>query len=106
VSDKGVTPAIIPKRVADLLDAPNAESPVGIRDQAILAMFAYLALRVDELHLIDVGYITRDGEHTVVRIKGKGNEIRNINGQALQSRGSQNCFRLRSLLPILSTDTR
>lgn len=76
VSDKGVTPAIIPKMVAELLDAPNLENPEGLRDRAILSMFAYLALRVDELHLINVGEITKDGEHTVVKIKGKGNEVR------------------------------
>lgn len=76
VSDKGNTPAILPKLVAELLEAPNIENPVGIRDRAILSMFAYLALRVDELHLINVGNITRDGEHTVVKIKGKGNEVR------------------------------
>ncbi|QDV42220.1 Tyrosine recombinase XerC [Stieleria neptunia] len=35
-----------------------------------------MALRVDELHHINVGNIARDGEHTVIRIKGKGNETR------------------------------
>lgn len=76
VPDDGLTPAIPPKQMARLLDAPDAETPVGIRDRAILASFAYMALRVDELHHINVGNITRDGEHTVIRIKGKGNETR------------------------------
>ena len=76
VSDKGTTPAIARNLVAQLLDAPNPDVPIGIRDRAILAMFAYMALRVDELHQIDVGNIIRDGEHTAVRIKGKGNEWR------------------------------
>ncbi|WP_419580825.1 tyrosine-type recombinase/integrase [Stieleria magnilauensis] len=76
VSDKGLTPSILPKRVGHLLDAPDPETPSGIRDRAVLAVFAYMALRVDELHHINVGNISRDGEHTVIRIKGKGNEIR------------------------------
>ena len=76
VPDDGLTPAIPPKQMAKLLDAPDEDTPVGIRDRAILAAFAYMALRVDELHHIKVGNITRDGEHTVIRIKGKGNDWR------------------------------
>ena len=76
VSDKGLTVAIAPKLVKQLLETPDENTPAGIRDRAILAMFAYMALRVDELHHIDVGNIARDGEHTVVRIKGKGNDLR------------------------------
>lgn len=76
VPDEGLTPAIHPKLLCQLLDEPDTETPAGVRDRAILAMFAYMALRVDELHHINVGNISRDGEHTVVRIKGKGNETR------------------------------
>ncbi|MEM1356453.1 MAG: tyrosine-type recombinase/integrase, partial [Planctomycetota bacterium] len=76
VADEGQTPAIPPKQMIRLLETPNEETPIGVRDQAILAMFAYLALRVEELHLINVGNILRDGEHTIVRIKGKGNKDR------------------------------
>ncbi|MEM8667435.1 MAG: tyrosine-type recombinase/integrase [Planctomycetota bacterium] len=76
VPDEGLTPAIHPKLLRQLLDQPDPELPVGIRDRAILAMFAYMALRVDELHHVNVGNIARDGDHTVVRIKGKGNETR------------------------------
>ena len=59
-----------------LLDAPNTEHPSGIRDRAILAVFAYMAVRVDELHLMNVGNIVQDGEHTIIQIKGKGNSLR------------------------------
>ncbi|QDV61964.1 tyrosine-type recombinase/integrase [Crateriforma conspicua] len=76
VSDKGLTPSILPKMVGQLLDAPSCDTPSGKRDRAVLAVFAYMALRVDELYHINVGNIQRDGEHTVVRIKGKGNELR------------------------------
>jgi len=76
VPDKGETPAIPSKLLARLLEAPDVDTPVGIRDRAILAVFAYMALRVDELHHILVRNIARDGEHTVIRIKGKGNDPR------------------------------
>lgn len=76
VPDEGLTPAIPPKQMARLLDAPDEETPAGVRDRAILATFAYMALRVDELHHIKVGNISRDGEHTIIRIKGKGNDLR------------------------------
>lgn len=76
VPDDGLTPAIPPKQMAALLDAPDADTPAGVRDRAILAVFAYMALRVDELHHIKVGNLTRDGEHTIIRIKGKGNDLR------------------------------
>lgn len=76
VPAEGLTPAIPPILVAQLLDAPDLNYPVGTRDRAILAMFAYMALRVEELHLTNVGDTFRNGEHTVVRINGKGNEER------------------------------
>lgn len=76
VPAEGLTPAIPPKLVVKLLDAPDTETPVGIRDRAILAVFAYMAVRVDEIHSMNVGNIAQDGEHTVIRIKGKGNETR------------------------------
>lgn len=76
VPDEGMTPGIPPKQMVALLDAPETETPAGIRDRAILAVFAYMALRVEELHEIKVGNINRDGEHTIIKIKGKGNSIR------------------------------
>ncbi len=42
----------------------------------MLAVLAYMAVRVDELHQMNVGNIVRDGEHTIIRIKGKGNTTR------------------------------
>ena len=76
VSDEGVTPAIPPKQVVQLLDAPDLDTPIGIRDRAALAVLAYMAVRVDELHQMNVGNIVRDGEHTIIRIRGKGNTTR------------------------------
>lgn len=76
VPDEGQTPEIPPKLMVKLLDAPDASYPDGIRDRAILAAFAYMAIRVDELHKFNVGNIRRDGEHTIILIKGKGNTDR------------------------------
>jgi len=76
VSKEGKTPAIHPKLIKLLLEESNVSLPVGQRDQAILAIFAYMALRVDELHHVNVGNIARDGEHTIIRIKSKGNTER------------------------------
>lgn len=74
VPSEGLTPAIPRAKMRELLTAPDASLPVGIRDRAILAMFTYVALRVDELHSINVGNIGKHGEHIVVDIKGKGNK--------------------------------
>lgn len=74
----GLTPEIPPSLLIKLLDAPEivdidgAKLPLGIRDRGWLALLAYMALRVEELHTITVGSIKRDGEHTVIHIKGKG----------------------------------
>ena len=62
--------------MGQLLQSPAEDTPVGVRDRTILAVFAYMALRVDELHHINVGNIARDGEHTVIKLKGKGNNTR------------------------------
>lgn len=76
VSSEGMTPEVPPKLMVKLLDAPDIDVPEGIRDRAILAAFAFMALRVDELHKINVGNIRRDGEHTIILIKGKGQKDR------------------------------
>ena len=76
VSDEGQTPEVPPKLMVKLLDAPDVHSPEGVRDRGILAAFAYMALRVEELHKINVGNIRRDGEHTIILIKGKGQKDR------------------------------
>ena len=73
---EGVTPGVPPKQMVKLLDAPEADTPLGIRDRAWLALLTYMAVRVEELSQINVGNIVRDGEHLIVRIKGKGKKNR------------------------------
>jgi integrase/recombinase XerD len=50
-----------------LLDAPAADTPVGLRDRALLAVLAFSACRVDELTKIQVGHLKTDGEHRSFR---------------------------------------
>lgn len=76
VPDEGQTPGIPPKLVTSLLNAPDTDSPLGVRDKAILAVFAFMAVRVEELQLMNVGNIVQDGEHRIIKIKGKGNKER------------------------------
>lgn len=73
---EGLTPAIPPKQMVKLLDAPESDTPIGLRDRAWLGLLTYMALRVEELHFINVGNIKQDGEHTVIQIKGKGRTVR------------------------------
>ena len=59
-----------------LLDAPTKESPVGVRDRAILAVLAYSACRVGELVMLKVEDYRTNGEHRVLSIYGKGGKER------------------------------
>ena len=72
----GVTVAMTRQEVREMLDAPDPETPVGIRDRAWLAFLAYGGLRVDELCNFKVGDVKMDAEHRVMRILGKGSKER------------------------------
>ncbi|MEO1527074.1 MAG: tyrosine-type recombinase/integrase [Planctomycetota bacterium] len=76
VSTEGTTPTIAPERMVSLLGVPDTMQPEGIRDKAILAVFAYMALRVEELTTLSVKKIVVNGEHTTLHIKGKGKQDR------------------------------
>ena len=66
-----------------LLDAPQARSarmgslcPVGMRDQAMLAVLAYSGCRVGELVRLRVRDFKTSGEHRILNITGKGGKER------------------------------
>ncbi len=62
------------KEVEDLLDAPDINVPIGLRDRAMLELLYASGLRVSELIGIKVNEVsTQDG---VVRVTGKGNKTR------------------------------
>ena len=76
VSRDGKTVGLSEAACRILLDAPTAETPVGIRDRAILAVLAYSACRVGELVTLKVGDFRTNGEHRVLLIYGKGGKER------------------------------
>jgi integrase/recombinase XerD len=67
---------LAPDAVARILDAPPAESPVGIRDRAILELLYACGLRVSELTGIDTDRLDLPGLQ--VRVIGKGNRERRV----------------------------
>ncbi|HSH88247.1 MAG TPA: site-specific tyrosine recombinase XerD [Methylophilus sp.] len=61
-------------QVEDLLHAPNVDTPLGIRDRAMLELLYASGLRVSELVNITIAEVsTQDG---VVRVTGKGSKTR------------------------------
>ncbi|MBW2000113.1 MAG: tyrosine recombinase XerC [Deltaproteobacteria bacterium] len=57
-----------------LIDAPDRQSPLGLRDRAILEVLYSCGIRVSEMAALDVTSI--DFEQRLVRVKGKGNRER------------------------------
>lgn len=65
--------------VKRLLEAPDAETPKGKRDRAILALMALHGLRAVEVHRLDVGDVDFDtGDASQVTVLGKGKRTRTI----------------------------
>src|SRR5690606_22618872 len=62
------------QEVEDLLQAPDINQPIGLRDRAMLELLYASGLRVSELVNIKVNEVsTQDG---VVRVTGKGSKTR------------------------------
>lgn len=62
------------QEVTDLLNAPDINQPIGLRDRAMLELLYASGLRVSELVTIKVNEVsTQDG---VVRVTGKGSKTR------------------------------
>ena len=62
------------QEVEDLLNAPNIDQPIGLRDRAMLELLYASGLRVSELVGVNVNEVsTQDG---VVRVTGKGGKTR------------------------------
>ncbi len=52
--------------------ACNAETETGIRDRAMLTLFAYCALRTIEVHRANIEHLQTQGERMILRVWGKG----------------------------------
>lgn len=74
----GKTVALTPDECRRLLDAPDAESPAGIRDRAILTVLAYSAVRVGELTKLRVRDYQSTSGHRVLEVQGKGGKERRV----------------------------
>ncbi len=62
------------QEVTDLLNAPDTNQPIGLRDRAMLELLYASGLRVSELVTVTVNEVsTQDG---VVRVTGKGSKTR------------------------------
>jgi len=73
---EGVTPALSDHQAWMLLKAPPANTLKGKRDQAILAILLYHALRCEELCTLKVGDIHQREGVPHIRVEGKGDKVR------------------------------
>ena len=74
----GKTVGLSPEDCRRLIDAPDPKTPAGIRDRAILAVFAYSACRVGELARLRVRDCKITGAHRILEIYGKGGKERRV----------------------------
>ncbi|MSR60315.1 MAG: integrase [Planctomycetaceae bacterium] len=78
VSRDGKTVGLSPADCRQLIDAPDPDTPVGIRDRAILGVLAYSACRVGELVRLRLSDFKTSGEHRVLNVFGKGGKERTV----------------------------
>jgi integrase/recombinase XerC len=71
--------------VTNLLAAPSADSPLGLRDRAILETLYSAGLRVSELTGLDVTDLELDSGLATVRGKGKRERIALLGGPAVHA---------------------
>jgi integrase/recombinase XerC len=71
--------------LARLLQTPPADTPLGLRDRAILETLYSAGLRVSELTGLDLGDVDLDSGLATVRGKGKRERIALLGPQALEA---------------------
>ena len=71
--------------MAALLDAPPADTHLGLRDRAILELLYATGMRISELVGLDVGGVDLVGEACVVRGKGKKERLLPIGSYACRA---------------------
>jgi len=74
----GLTVGLSPTDCRRLLDAPDASTPVGLRDRALLAVLAYSACRVGELVKLRFRDIKSHSGHRILEVQGKGRKARRV----------------------------
>lgn len=78
VARDGKTVGLSPADCRRLLDVPDASTPVGVRDRAMIAVLAYTGCRVGELTKLKAGSYKSTGGHKVLEIYGKGGKERRV----------------------------
>jgi integrase/recombinase XerC len=71
-----------------LLDAPPGDTPLGLRDRAVLETLYSAGLRVSELTGLDVGDLDLDAGLATVRGKGKRERLAVLGPQAVAALGA------------------
>ena len=74
----GKTVGLAPQDCRRLLEAPDLDTPVGLRDRAILGVLAYSACRVGELARLRVRDFKESGGHKILELFGKGGKERRV----------------------------
>lgn len=74
----GKTVGLSPKECRLLLNAPDPETPAGVRDRALFGVLAYTGCRVGELCRLRVSDYRATGGHKVLTILGKGGKERTV----------------------------
>src|SRR6516225_9591579 len=81
--DKKLPNFLSPEDLARLLATPPADTPLGLRDRAILETLYSAGVRVSELTGLDLGDVDLDSGLATVRGKGKRERLALIGPQAL-----------------------
>ena len=75
---EGKTPEIQPKQATALLQSVDTSNPVGLRDQAILAVLIFTAARVGAVAKLTMKSLKHDGAQYTLRFAEKGGKSREI----------------------------
>lgn len=68
----GKTPLLRKEEVRQLLEAPDADTLVGLRDLVALYLMFNVGLRTNEIRGLRIGSVKKSGRHTVVDVVRKG----------------------------------
>jgi integrase/recombinase XerD len=75
---EGKTPAISPDQARELLAAIDTNTPVGLRDRAVIATLIYTAARAGAVTSLRLKNLTHDGTQYALRFAEKGGKSREI----------------------------
>jgi len=74
----GKTPALTPQQVRAMLDAPDTDTLIGLRDRAILHVYFYTGGRCSEPASLRVRDFRQDAEYWVLELTGKGDKTNTV----------------------------